>query len=309
MVLCTYNPADDVIARVIDAILAQDLDARSWELLVVDNNSSPAVSSRPLLRGRDIRVEIEPRQGLSAAREFGVGRTKGEIIVFVDDDNIISSNYLSTVSTIFEDSGIGVISGAILPEYERVPGAWFKYVEGRLAIRRPPTEGLYLTNIPLFNEYFPIGAGMAVRREVMVAYFQSIADGSAYIPGRLGSELSSSEDLDIDFFAISKGYLVGTAGSLKLLHIIPAERTSSAYISRLAIGSAKSAVEVNSKWAARFGGDVFEWFHISRRKLRLQCLFAACLSWNPRYKVRYHSLRTFLKVSRVAPRRGLDLAT
>lgn len=291
------------MARVLDAIKAQDLDPRAWELLVVDNNSSPAVSSRPFIRDRGIRVEIEPRQGLAAAREFGVSHTQGEIIVFVDDDNVISPGYLSTVLDIFADSRVGVISGAIFPEYEKVPDAWIKHEESRLAIRRPPTEETYLTNIPIFNDYFPVGAGMAVRREVISSYFQSIVDGSSFIPGRVGSQLSAGEDIDLDFFAISEGYLVGTAGSLKLLHVISAERTGLDYLSRLAVGSMESAAEVNRKWADRFGGDVFESFTTSRRKLRLQCMFAACLSWKPHYRIRYHSLSALLKVSRVAPRR------
>lgn len=302
VVVCTYNPKDDVLARALDAILAQDFDAGAWELLVVDNNSSSAVSSRPFIRERGIRVLVEPRQGLSAAREFGVAHTQGDIIVFVDDDNMISSEYLRTVSAIFTDSRIGVISGTIVPEYEKIPGAWFKHEEGRLAIRRPPTERTYLTNIPLFNDYFPVGAGMAVRRGVITSYFQSIAEGSSYIPGRVGSQLSAGEDIDLDFFAISEGYLVGTAGSLKLIHMIPAERTSSNYLVRLAIGSTESAAEVNRKWAIRFGCDVFESFTTSRRKLRLQCMFAACRSWNPHYKVRYHSLKTLLRVTGVARR-------
>ena len=288
------------MARVLDAISAQDLDASEWDLLVVDNNSSPAVDGRPFIRDRGIRVKVEPRQGLAAAREFGVRHTQGDIIVFVDDDNVISSEYLRTTAGIFADSRIGVISGAIFPEYEKHPGPWFKDEESRLAIRRPPTEGTYLTNIPIFNDYFPIGAGMAVRRGVISSYFKSIAAGSSYIPGRVGSRLSAGEDIDLDFFAISEGYLVGTAGSLKLTHIIPAERTSPNYLSRLAIGATESAAQVNSKWAGRFGVDVFESFATSRRKLLIQCVFAACRSWNPHYRIRYHSLRTLLKVSRAA---------
>lgn len=298
VVVCTYNPKDEVLARVLDGILSQDLESAAWELLVVDNNSSPAVNSRTTIRDRNVRVEVEPRQGLSAARECGVRNTRGGIIVFVDDDNLISANYLTRVSDVFRDARIGVISGAIAPEYEQSPAAWFKSFETMLAVRRPPTEETYLTNIPLFNDYFPIGAGMAVRREVIVAYYQSIADGSAYVSGRVGTQLSSAEDIDLDFFAISEGYLIGTAGCLKSRHVIPAERTTPEYICRLAVGSCRSAAEVNEKWADRFGADVIDSFAVSRRKLRLKVIVAALLSWNAAYRVRYHSLKTLLELSK-----------
>lgn len=298
VVVCTYNPNDEVLARALDGILSQDFDSEAWELLVVDNNSVPAVSGRATVRDRDIRVAFEPRQGLSAARECGVRNTQGDLIVFVDDDNLLSTNYLSRVSDIFMDSRIGVISGAIAPEYEQSPAAWFKSFETMLAVRRPPTEGTYLTNIPLVNDYFPIGAGMAVRREIIVAYYQSIADGSSYIPGRVGTQLSSAEDTDLDFFAISEGYLIGTAGCLKSRHVIPAERTTSEYLCRLAVSSLRSAAEVNDKWADRFGADVVESVAISRRRIRFRLMLAALLSWNAAYRVRYCGLKTLLELSR-----------
>lgn len=298
VVVCTYNPKDEVLARVLDGILSQDLEAPAWELLVVDNNSSPAIASRSIVKARPVRVSLEPRQGLSAAREHGVKNTTGDVIVFVDDDNIIAPNYLSRVREIFRDPIIGVISGAITPEYQRAPDSWFKDFESMLAIRRPPSEKTYLTNIPLFNEYFPIGAGMAVRRDVIGAYYRSIADRCEYIPGRVGTQLSSSEDIDLDFFAISEGYLVGTAGSLHSRHVIPPVRTTSRYISKLAIAACTSAAVVNRKWAPRFGADVIDSFTVSRRRLRVRLLVAALLSWMPGYRIRYYSTRTLLEVSR-----------
>lgn len=301
VVVCTYNPDDSMLVRALDAILAQDLDPQTWELLVVDNNSSTAVSSRQFIRDRGIRVEFESRQGLSAAREFGTRNTRGEVIVFVDDDNVLSPDYLRHVVDIFSDTRVGIVSGAIEPEYEMQPPGWFSDFEEMLAIRRPPTAATYLTNIPSFNQYFPIGAGMAVRRELVNAYYQSLAAGSTYIPGRVGSDLSSAEDVDLDFFAISQGYLVGTAGSLNLRHVIPVERTTADYLSRLTVAATTSAADVNRKWAATFGGHVIDSFAISRRRLFVKYLVATCLSWDPRFKVRRHSVRALLDVWRNAP--------
>jgi len=297
VVLCTYNPDDELLARALDAILAQDLDRTAWDLLIVDNNSHPGVTMRKCVTDRGVRVATESIQGLSAARECGVRGTQGSILVFVDDDNLIAPDYLSNVRAAFADQRIGVVSGAIGPEYEKRPGEWFADFESMLAIRRPRTDRAYLTSIPLFSEYFPVGAGMAVRRDVIRSYYQSIADGAAYLPGRVGSELSSGEDTDIAFFAISRGYLVGTIGSLKLLHVIPASRTTPKYISRLAIASTRSAAEVNTKWSGTFGGDVFESFSMSPWQVRFRCAAAALLSWHPRARVRYYYYKTLSRLS------------
>lgn len=297
IVLCTYNPDDELLARALDSVLAQDLGRDTWEFVVVDNNSQPAVSARRCVTDRGIRIVTESTQGLSAARECGVRSTQGSILVFVDDDNLIAPDYLRNVDATFADQRIGVVSGAIAPEYEKLPGAWFTDFESMLAVRRTPTDRAYLTSIPLFNDYFPVGAGMAVRRDVIRSYYRSIAEGAAYLPGRVGSDLTSGEDTDIAFFAISRGYLVGTIGSLKLRHVIPAARTTPDYISRLAVASTRSAAEVNTKWSGTFGGDVFESFRIPRRQIRLRYAIAAFLSWSPRFRVRYHFFKTLLETS------------
>lgn len=296
VVVCTYNPIDEVLVRALDAILSQDLEPSAWELVVVDNNSHPTVSARPSIAALGVRVVAEPEQGLSKARECGVRNTQGSILVFVDDDNVLAPDYLRKVSDIFADPRIGVISGAITPEYEAQPPAWLVHFENMLAVRRPPSDSFFLTETPMYSQYFPIGAGMAVRREVIDGYYRSIAEGSTYVSGRVGTQLSSAEDIDLDFFAISRGYRVGTAACLQLRHIIPVDRTTVDYISRLAVGSTKSAAEVNAKWSHTFGGNVIQMFSASTREIRTKCAISALLRFDPKFRVRYHLYRTMLDV-------------
>jgi glycosyltransferase involved in cell wall biosynthesis len=296
VVVCTYNPADQLLARALDAILLQDFDNAEWELLLVDNNSNPPVRERPLIGDRNVRVVTESEQGLSKARECGMRNTRGSILVFVDDDNLLEPDYLRAVSAVFTNPKIGVVSGAIEPDYEEQPEPWFIPFEAMLAIRRFNPEWSYFTNIPLFNPYFAIGAGMAVRREVIEGYYQSISEGAACLPGRMGSDLSSAEDIDLDFFAISKGYLIGSVGSLKMRHVIPAARITPGYLSRLAVAATRSAAEVNAKWSGTFGGDVNEFFASSRQKIRVKWMLSALLMWIPSFRIRYHIFKTFLEL-------------
>ncbi len=294
VVICTYNPSEKNIARALDAVLCQDLNREEWELLVVDNNSTTPVKDMAVVKNRKVRVVFEAKQGLSAARECGIRHSSGDILVFVDDDNVLASDYLTNVKTIFENSYIGIVSGAIAPEYEEEPPAWLYKFEIMLAIRKPHGEKTYLTNIPVCNQYFPIGAGAAVRRKLIEAYYEAIAEGSTYISGRVGKELSSAEDIDLDFFAISRGFLVGMAGALKMKHIIPASRMTSEYLCRLAVGTTKSAAEVNRKWKSEFGHDVYDALSMSKIKITLNLLICVCLYWMPKFRIRYHFYKTQL---------------
>jgi glycosyltransferase involved in cell wall biosynthesis len=294
VILCTYNPNEKYLARALDSILYQDMKKEDWEFVVIDNNSSTPVREMDAVRQRGVRVEFEGKQGLSAAREYGIRHTRGDILVFIDDDNILAPEYLSKVKTVFDTPNIGIVSGSIAPEYEREPDGWFKDFECMLAIRTHLGERAYLSNIPSYNEYFPVGAGMACRRTLVEAYYNAIANGSAYISGRAGAQLSSAEDLDLDFFAISQGYLVGSVGYLKMKHIIPVGRTTIDYLTRLAIAMEQSTAEVNQKWKNTFGSDVFMFFSIPRRRTGLKLIVCAFLCWLPKFRVRYHVLKTRL---------------
>lgn len=294
--VCTHNPVSETLARVLDAIAAQDLDEAEWELLVVDNNSSPPANERPCMIGREVRIVTESELGLARARECGVRNSKGSIVVFVDDDNVLEPDYLSNASTVFEDPRIGLVSGAIMPEYEEPPAAWVTRFERMLAIRRLASDEVHLTETPSNGMYFPIGAGMAVRRAVIESYYRSIAAGATYVPGRLGSQLSSGEDIDLGLFAISENWLVGTVGSMKLRHVIPPNRTTVEYLSRLSSSSVQSAAEVNMKWSATFGGDVIGGFSQSKWLLYAKCTVARSLSWNPKFRIRYHRNRAVLDI-------------
>src|SRR5712671_4531106 len=43
VVLCTYNPREDYLRRVVDGLRAQTLPQGQWEFIVVDNASNPPV--------------------------------------------------------------------------------------------------------------------------------------------------------------------------------------------------------------------------------------------------------------------------
>jgi len=70
----------------------------SVELLVVDNGSSDGTAQWLLQLAATstlpVTVISEPRRGLAAARNAGMARARGRILVFVDDDCRIDSRYL-----------------------------------------------------------------------------------------------------------------------------------------------------------------------------------------------------------------------
>jgi len=290
-VICTVNPRLDYLERTVKSLLEQDLEKGNWELVVVDNASSRPLETLPVISENALRVVREERVGLTAAKERAAREVAGEVIVFVDDDNVLAPDYLRTVLEIFADANVGVVGPDITAEYETEPPAWFldPRLEASVVVRRLPNDRLYVSTIPETGTYFPSGAGSCVRRSVLVSYFDSLT-AATRVEGRKGKVLSGGEDWDIALFAISQGLLVGTCGRLRLTHLIPNKRLERAYLERLVVGSLEGAAQVNAKWEPYFGHTVVPYFTGSPAKEAVKGLAHICLSTSPRHRIlaRFH---------------------
>ena len=72
---------------------------RNFELILVDDtgNDSAMQVARNFLKNYHIPVTFlkQPNRGLSAARNFGLEKSNGKYVCFIDSDDIISSTFLS----------------------------------------------------------------------------------------------------------------------------------------------------------------------------------------------------------------------
>jgi len=87
------------------------------EVVVVDNNSSDNTKEiAENFKGKlNIKYVLEVRKGIPIARNTGVGKSSGEIIVFTDDDCVADINWLHYLELSFlRDPSIGVVGGEIL---------------------------------------------------------------------------------------------------------------------------------------------------------------------------------------------------
>lgn len=300
MAMCTYNPNEAVILRAINAIVAQLGEVSSAEVIVIDNNSSPSLAARQYLASYPIRLIRESRPGLTAAREAAINDARGDVIVFVDDDNILGKGYLATVVKEFSaDAQLGLLGGAIIPEYDSPPPMWFDEFEHWLAVRRYTPELRVETTEPPHTKYFPVGAGLAARLDLALAYQEDCAK-SRRIEGRRGSALSSGEDLDLGLFVLSRGSKLVVTGTLNLTHVIPDERVRSKYLARLAAGSVKSSLELEQKWSVRFGCPVYPRFSMSLVGLFARASAAMVLGlWSPRYRIKRRIYTTLIRTRHI----------
>ncbi|MBN2570454.1 MAG: glycosyltransferase [Deltaproteobacteria bacterium] len=88
VVLCTYNNDKRLSVTMESLRLCNIPEKLNWQLVVVNNNCTDETDSivEKYCQILPITYVHEPMQGLSRARNAGINASKGEFIVFIDDD-------------------------------------------------------------------------------------------------------------------------------------------------------------------------------------------------------------------------------
>lgn len=234
VIICTHNPSEHYLRRVLESLRTQTLPAECWELILVDNRSKEPVADRfDLSWHRQAACVVEPALGLTRARLKGAEVARGELICYLDDDTVLQNDYLERAVAIGDEwPRLGAWGGQLLPEYE--PGF------------EPSPRARLVWDISLqrdlwsnLHERFtcPIGGGMVLRRAVIDHYRKELADDPRRLElDRKGDSLVSSGDIDLAFCACDIGLGIGRFQSLVITHLIPRSRCEEAYLDRLAYG-------------------------------------------------------------------------
>jgi len=128
VVISTYNRCS-LLARALESLQHQETAGVSYEILVVDNNSTDetrAVAQRFMdSTRRRVHYIFEPKQGLSYARNAGIVSARAKIIAFTDDDVRVSSNWVSRIQAGFAaEPSVDFLGGKVLPHWDETPPAW-----------------------------------------------------------------------------------------------------------------------------------------------------------------------------------------
>lgn len=233
-IICTYNARQGYLTRALKALEAQTLSSDLWNLVIVDNASSPPVAPS-LLDGLNLQATIirEEEPGKVNAMIAAASHPLGNWLVFVDDDNVLAPNYLEALSSLStEFPRIGVISASIEGEFETPVPEWAKPFLSYLAIR-PLTEAYWGNSAG--PHIGPIGAGMCVRRPVYDAFVDSYRLGNVAVSlGRTAGSLAAGTD-DTVFMdlAFPLGLGCGAFPELRMTHLISSGRLEFPYLKRL----------------------------------------------------------------------------
>ena len=251
VLICTHNPRPAYLERVLAALQTQTLPKEQWELLIIDNASHDPLSSRvDLSWHQQARVIREDELGLTPARLRGIKESAGELLVFVDDDNVLAFEYLEHALAIAGEFPIlGAWGGSLVGEFEMLPPYWARNYLKFLAVREI-AEDLW-TNDLKHSRALPIGAGLwweNCGRSVCGAVAE---DPLRRALDRQGLSLMGGGDLDLALASRGKGLGFGVFCRLKVKHLISTARLSVDYLTRMVEAGTASGIIVLSLYGKR----------------------------------------------------------
>ncbi len=157
----------------------------------------------------------EARIGLSWARARGIAESDGDILVFIDDDNVLDGDYLKIATMIGrERRQLGCWGGSITPEFSEPPSNKIKPFLKMLAIREIPV--VRVTKSPWESDAEPWGAGLCVRRQVATNYCELLSRDTTILTDRAANSLISGGDTELCMLSCSMNLQMGVFPQLKL---------------------------------------------------------------------------------------------
>lgn len=275
VLLCTHNPHSRRLQLVLSGLSTQSLDQSLWELVVIDNASSPPISFDLLDAAQQPRTRLlrEPELGLTPARLTAISAAQADVIVFVDDDNVLAPDYLQqALDLMHRDPRVGAAGGILYGFFEVPPPPWCLGYLDLLGIRNfgnRPIQALIYNQV---GPWEPIGAGMVIRTIIARYYAQLACDPIRRQLDRRGGALGSCGDTDMARCAPDLGYFMAYEPSLKLKHLIPAFRLRYSYMLRLVRALKRSGIlldRLRTGRPDRLPSSWQRWLQLVVRGLRL----------------------------------------
>jgi succinoglycan biosynthesis protein ExoM len=142
--VCTYQ-RPKLLAELLDSLARQTFPLDEFEVIVVDNDQSASARSvidEAIGRHTALRIlyDIEPTQGISYARNRTVKIASGELLAFIDDDEVASENWLLSLVKTLDTCRADVVLGPVITVYPTGTRTWVK--ESRFFERQRHETGL-----------------------------------------------------------------------------------------------------------------------------------------------------------------------
>ena len=117
VVIPTYN-RKDMLKECLETLQMQTYPKELFEVVVVNDGSSDGtdkfLKEYQKKAGYKLRYYNQENQGVSAARNLGIAKSLGDVVVFIDDDCMAEKDLLKKLSRGYNNDSVGCVGGAII---------------------------------------------------------------------------------------------------------------------------------------------------------------------------------------------------
>ncbi len=173
----------------------------SWELIVVDDGSSDASVEHARAAGARVLATDLPRSGPAIARNIGARAAKGELLLFVDADVVVTPATIADVAAEFDGD----------PKLDALFGSYD---------RRPAAPNFVSQYKNLFHHYVHQSSSPGVTTfwagcgAIRAAVFREVGGFDSSLYGR-----PSIEDIELGYRVTRAGYTVRLCHHIQVTHL------------------------------------------------------------------------------------------
>ena len=206
-------------------------DPDLFEVLVIDNGSKDDTKEISLSfqnKIKNLQYLFCESPGLMAARHMGCDMAKGEILCYLDNDSLVTKDWLKAISASFADEDVAIVGGPCIPEYEMKPPYWVEYfwddsehgkTNGVLSLVDFGDQRLFI------NPGFVFGCNYSIRKKIFLEFGGTNPD---YFPEKY-RQFQGDGESGLAVRIGRSGYKTVYEPHAKIRHLIPQSRLTVEY--------------------------------------------------------------------------------
>jgi glycosyltransferase involved in cell wall biosynthesis len=236
--ICTWNRSR-LLRQTLSSLLKLEMpNTLDWELIVVDNGSTDDTAAviREFAEKLPIQYLHEPVPGHSRCRNRAIEVAEGDLLLWTDDDVIVSRNWLADYArAALEYPQASFFGSQIIPQFEDPIPAWLNETwpkcQPAFAAKDLGEPTRYLN-----PGQYPFGANFAIRGPVQRQYLFDVH------LGRSGQGMLGDDETNVLQRLTAAGHQGVWLSGAVVYHVIPPERATADYLSRYFVGQGTANV-------------------------------------------------------------------
>lgn len=230
IIIPTHNRVDSLL-RTLNSVCELNFPKKDYEIIIVENVCTDGTKYKVEQWIKENRLEnmkllSERSAGVHHARNSGAIAAKSEILIFIDDDVVVTSNLLNAyLSSFNKNPKMVAAGGAVLPKWESRPPKWLTNFIGKrktffiLGLMNPHNK------FQLKSKGFFFSNNMVIRRKILL-------EMGGFNPELVGTEYIGNGETGLYKKLWKKNLLIGYIPNALVYHHLPKDRLTLSYLKR-----------------------------------------------------------------------------